>query len=111
MQPVVQNPDVVSNHGSAQSRVLEEETAVGAELQIRWGIGEGGGGCIGQGRGAFHTPHWVWNGRIAQTQSSLCALCYAGEKREGTDGKSNDWLIESLQNRMSVITNLDEALY
>lgn len=52
---------------------------------------EGGGGNRTERRGAFHTPHWVWKGRRVQTQSSLCALCYAGEKREGTDGKSK-WL-------------------
>ena len=52
---------------------------------------QGGGGNRTERRGAFHTPHWVWKGRRVQTQSSLCALCYAGEKREGTDGKSK-WL-------------------
>lgn len=51
----------------------------------------GGDGNRTERRGAFHTPHWVWKGRRVQTQSSLCALCYAGEKREGTDGKSK-WL-------------------
>lgn len=34
------------------------------------------------------------------TVKSLCS----GEKREGTDGKSNDWLVERLQTRVSVIT-------
>ena len=52
---------------------------------------QGGGGNGTGRRGAFHTPHWVWKGRRAQTQSSLCARRYAGEKREGTDGKSK-WL-------------------
>lgn len=51
----------------------------------------GGDGNRTGRRGAFHTPHWVWKGRRVQTQSSLCALCYAGEKWEGTDGKSK-WL-------------------
>ena len=74
-----------------RSRMVKEETAVKGELPIPTEIGQGAVGNRTGGRSAFHTPHWVWNGRRVQTQSSLCAPCYSGEKREGTDGKSK-WM-------------------
>lgn len=88
----------------------KEETAVRGALPIlsrldreAVGMGQGGGG-------AFHTPHWVWKGRRVQTVKSALYVMQGRSKRAQM-GNQTDGIIESLKNRTSVITNLDEAVF
>lgn len=111
LHQIVKTTDVVHNHCRFQSRTVKEETAVRGELPIlsrldgeAVGIGEEGGVCF------THHIECEKDGECRHSQVSvLCVM--QGRSERAQMGNQNDWIIESLKNRTSVITNLDEAVF
>lgn len=103
---IVKNTDVERNRW-VQRRTVKEETAVRGELPILWRWdGEAMG--IGQEGGVRFTHH-IECEKEGECRHSQVSVLYVmqGRSERAQMGNQNDWIIESLKNRTSVITNLD----
>lgn len=86
---------------------MKEETAVKGELPILSRLNRGVVG-MGQAGGVRFTHHIECEKEGECRHSQVSVLCVMqGRSERAQMGNQNEWIIESLKNRTSVITNLD----
>lgn len=102
---------MLSRNHLVQRRTVKEETAVRGELPIlsRWDREAVG---TGQEGGVRFTHHIECEKEGERKHSQVSVLgVMQGRSERAQMGNQNDWIIESLKNRTSVITNLDWAFF